>query len=178
MEQAPVKTMLEVALPVMRELTVSLGQSCHVAVRSGNDIVVIARMESAENIGFSVRIGHRKAIAVTASGAILYAFQQESVRESWLSQIAEESHSEAISQLKARANLIRERGYERTSSKSVRGLTDISAPILRGTTAAAALTVPFVHFIELSVPITEAISHLMAAAAKISASLLLADRRV
>lgn len=33
MEQAPVKTMLEVALPIMRELTHRVRQSCHLSVR-------------------------------------------------------------------------------------------------------------------------------------------------
>lgn len=76
MQQAPVKTLLELALPRMKILSAAVGQSCHLAVRSRGDIVVVARMESAERIGFSVRIGHRRPLALTRSGAILFTFQE------------------------------------------------------------------------------------------------------
>jgi DNA-binding IclR family transcriptional regulator len=83
MEQAPVRTLLEVALPVMRRLSQEVEQSCHLAVRAGADITVIARMESEDRIGFAVHVGHRRAIPLSASGAVLYAFQSEGVRAHW-----------------------------------------------------------------------------------------------
>jgi DNA-binding IclR family transcriptional regulator len=42
--QGTAKTLLEVALPVMKELTRELGQSCHLVVPSGDQIVVVARL--------------------------------------------------------------------------------------------------------------------------------------
>jgi len=178
MEKTPVKNMLEIALPVMRELSTQLGQSCHLAVRTDGHIVVVARMESAEQVGFTVRIGHRKPIAETASGSVLYAFQQESVRARWWPFIEKVSSPEALKRLTDNADKIRERGYEKLKSRSVLGLTDISAPVLRGATAAAALTVPFVHFVDGDNNIDAAIKYLRASAASISASLLIADHRI
>jgi len=52
MEQPRTRTLLEVALPQMRQLAVAIGQSCHLAVHSKGQIVVIARVESDEQIGF------------------------------------------------------------------------------------------------------------------------------
>src|SRR5215470_16120210 len=45
MEQPRTRNLLEVALPAMRQLAVMIGQSCHLAVHSKGQIVVIARME-------------------------------------------------------------------------------------------------------------------------------------
>jgi len=48
MQQPRTATLLEVALPVMRQLADSVVQSCHLAVHSFGDIVVVARIESAQ----------------------------------------------------------------------------------------------------------------------------------
>lgn len=178
MEQAPVKNMLEIALPIMRDLSVTIGQSCHLAVRSGGDTVVVARIESAEQIGFTVRIGYRKCFVLTGSGAAIYAFQEERDRRRWLADIPPEIAPAQVEAFHSRAETVRERGYGRTKSEFVVGVTDLSAPILRGSVAAAALSVPFVNSTPLVMPIDAAIKCLRASAAEISSSLLVADHRI
>lgn len=178
MEQPPVKTMLEIALPVMRQLSTDIGQSCHLAVRSGGDTVVVARMESAEQIGFTVRIGYRKCFVMTGSGMILYAFQQENEQGLWLADIPAEVTAEQIETFQHRAAAARDSGYSRSKSEFVVGITDLSAPIMRGDVAVAALSVPFVNRAQLPMKIGAAIGHLRASAAQISASLNIADHRV
>ncbi len=178
MEQAPVKNMLEIALPIMRNLSVTIGQSCHLAVRSGGDIVVVARVESAEQIGFTVRIGYRKCFVMTGSGAALFAFQQETDQHRWLEDLPPEITPVQIKNFRLRTERVHTRGYERTKSEFVVGLTDLSAPILRGMSAAAALSVPFVNSTQLAMPIDRAIKHLQISAAQISSSLLIADHRI
>src|SRR5256714_3067109 len=83
MQQPRTRSLLEIALPVMRQLTQADGQSCHLAMHSLGDIVVVARIESAELLGFSVRVGYRRPLAKSASGSVLYAFQPEDVRRRW-----------------------------------------------------------------------------------------------
>lgn len=178
MEQAPVKNMLEIALPIMRELSVTIGQSCHLAVRSGGDTVVVARMESAEQIGFTVRIGYRKCFVLTGSGAAIYAFLDEGDRRRWLAEIPPDIAPAQVEAFQSRAGTVRENGYARTKSEFVVGVTDLSAPILRGSVAAAALSVPFVHSTPLVMPIDAAIKSLRASAERISSSLLVADHRI
>lgn len=46
MTQAPIKSLVDVAMPAMRDLAPSTAQSCHLVVPSGDQIVVIARIES------------------------------------------------------------------------------------------------------------------------------------
>jgi len=177
MERAPVKTMLEIALPVMREMSASIGQSCHLAVRSGGQMIVVARIESPEQIGFSVRVGYRRSFALTASGTILFAFQSTTEQARWLKTLHSDITPDQIAQLQQRAREAQERGYERSPSGFTMGVTDLSAPLLKGMSAAAALTVPFVHSTPLIMPIDETIEQLGAAAAEISAALALADHR-
>lgn len=178
MDQAPTKNLLELSLPVMRDLSLAIGQSCHLAVRSGGDIVVVARMESAEQFGFTVRIGYRQSFLLTGSGATLYAFMAEPDRERWLQKLPIETTDTQIEEFRARAERIRARGYGRAKSGFTVGITDLSAPILRGTTGVAALSIPFVHSMRPAAPIEDAIRQLCASAAQISASLVVADHRV
>lgn len=178
MSQAPRKTLLETALPLMRKLTGITGQSCHLAMRSRGDIVVVARIESSEKIGFSVRIGYRESLALTRSGAVLFAFQDEDVRASWVSELAPEITVEQIERFRKHADKVRKLGFDQAKSEFVVGVTDLSAPILRGHTAAAALTVPFVHSTRLVLPMEAVIKQLRATAAEISASLHVSDHRV
>src|SRR3546814_1800523 len=70
-------------LPIMRQLTIEVEQSCHLAVHTRGQMAVIARMESSEQLGFSVRVGYRRALHESASGAVLYAFQPPDIQERW-----------------------------------------------------------------------------------------------
>lgn len=178
MDQAPVKSLLELSLPVMRELSTTIGQSCHLVLRSGSDIVVVARMESAEQIGFTVRVGYRKSLVLSGSGPVLFAFQQERDQQKWLKEVPPEVTAEQLEKFLARTKRVHARGYGRAKSEFVMGVTDLAAPVLRGPIAAAALTVPFVHSSQLVMPIDEAIKHLCASATNISSSLHISDHRV
>ncbi len=60
----------------------------------------------------------------------------------------------------------------------VNGISDISAPIMRGDRAAAALTVPFIHHGNLQKTMDEATGHLVETARQISELLSTADSRV
>jgi DNA-binding IclR family transcriptional regulator len=175
LDQPHVKTLIEVALPVMRQLSRSIGQSCHLAVHSNGQIIVIARMESGEQIGFTVRLGYSKALQLTGSGVILYAFQTEAIRAQWERLWQPPPKKPDIAAFRKRANEVRARGFERAPSEFVSGITDISAPIMRGELAAAALTVPFVHSTPLVMSEEDAATCIEAAAKEISGELLHGD---
>lgn len=178
MEQAPVKNLLEIALPVMRDLSATIGQSCHLAVRSGSDIVVVARVESSEKIGFSVRIGYREKMILTGSGAALCAFQQHGEQKRWLAQLLGDVPAAQIKEFQAKVKAVLQSGYAHMKSEFVDGVMDLSAPILRGEAAVAALTVPFVQASRLRMPMGDAITHMRSAAEQISSALLVADQSI
>src|SRR5580658_745726 len=87
MRQPATQGLVEIAIPVMRGLAAEIGQSCHLALHSRGEIVVVARMESMEQIGFSVRVGYRRSINMAVSGLTLLAFQPEDVHARWLEMI-------------------------------------------------------------------------------------------
>jgi len=173
MAQAPVRSLVETALPIMRKLSHDIGQSCHIAVASEDQIVVITRIERPGDIGFSVRIGYRREIARATSGLVLFAFQNEEVRRNWLRRCR--MKGEAADSFIERADVVRARGHHEAASDFVRGIVDLSAPILRGDTAVAALTCPFVHSNPLVMEMPQAVEHVRAAARQISAEIVHGD---
>jgi DNA-binding IclR family transcriptional regulator len=166
MAQAPVRSLVETALPIMRKLAQDIGQSCHIAVASEDQIVVITRIERPGDLGFSVRIGYRRDIVRATSGLVLFAFQTDEIRRAWLKRCR--LKGDAADSFVERANVVRERGHHEAASDFVRGIVDVSAPILRGDSAMAALTIPFVHSNPLLVEMPQAVELLRAAAKQIS----------
>lgn len=173
MAQAPVRSLVETALPIMRKLVTDIGQSCHIAVASEDQIVVITRIERPGDLGFSVRIGYRREIASATSGLVLFAFQDDEVRRAWLKRCR--LKGEAADSFVQRADQVRARGHHEAASHFVRGIVDLSAPILRGETAVAALTVPFVHSQPLPVEMSQAVEFVRAAARQISSEIVHGD---
>ena len=173
MAQAPVRSLVETALPIMRKLSQDIGQSCHIAVASEDQIVVITRIERPGDLGFSVRIGYRREIARATSGLVLFAYQADEVRRTWLKRCR--LKGEAADSFVERADVVRSRGHHEAASDFVRGIVDLSAPILRGETAVAALTCPFVHSNPLIMEMPQAVEHIRAAARQISAEIVHGD---
>ncbi len=173
MAQAPVRSLVETALPIMRKLSHDIGQSCHIAVASEDQIVVITRIERPGDLGFSVRIGYRREIARATSGLVLFAHQNEDVRRAWLKRCR--LKGEAADEFTARADAMREHGHHEAASDFVRGIIDVSAPILRGDTAVAALTIPFVHSNPLVMEMPQAVEYVCAAARQISSEIIHGD---
>ncbi len=178
MQRPKTHSLVEVALPVMRQLAQDLGQSCHLALHTLGDMVVVARMESSEQLGFSVRVGYRRPMVKSASGAVLYAFQPEDVRRRWESMFNPQLDDKALAAWRAHADEIRQREVELTPSHFVAGVTDISAPVMRGGVAAAALTVPFLEKLGPQVSKEEAAQRVRAAALSIADQLIESDSRI
>ncbi|WP_294645772.1 IclR family transcriptional regulator [uncultured Aureimonas sp.] len=147
------RSLTEAALPVMRDFAETSGYSCHLAVPSGAQMVVIARVESVSHIGFSVRIGYRQPLVRTGSGHCLLAFMSERRRERTLEAIAAEDPGVDFAELAERLDAFRSAGRVVRASGITEGVTDVSLPIFDpdDTGAVAALTCP--HLRILSDPI-------------------------
>lgn len=168
--RAQMRDLSEAALPVMRRLASSIRQSCHVAVRSGVQIAVVARVEDPSYYGYSVRAGHRRPIVESTSGAVLYSFQPDEVRQDWGVQLFKDVSAEARETFLANAERIRERGLWMRNSDLVPMVIDLSAPILSNGAAVAALTTPYVPKAS-ALSIDETAQAVMAAAQEITAAI-------
>ena len=171
MEHPPVKGLVEAAMPVMHHLAAEILQPCHLAIPSEELIVVIARVESPGDVGFVVRVGHRRPIPHSTSGLVLLAFQAEDTRARWLETLERKQVPYEHKRLAGHLRTITSRGYACIPSEVVAGVTDLSAPILSEGAALAALTVPFAEHRGSRGEPRQAIEHLCRAADRISREL-------
>lgn len=159
MENPRVATLLEAALPEMRKFSQSTQQSCHIAINSGDEIVVIARMESPAPVTFSVRIGHSQLMSKSSSGVVIYTWSAEDVQKNMLKNMkATDKHFNKNMFLELSKETLKT-GYMRKPSRFIQGVTDISAPILRYGQTTASLTAPCISTIggSTDLPVSELI---------------------
>ena len=171
MERPPVKTLAEAALPVMHLLTEQTLQACHLAIVSGEMMVVIARAEPPGDLAFVVRVGHRLPFALSTSGTVLFAFQGDEARAYWLKALDEAGVQYMRKRFMKQANEIRTQGFARLPSDDVDAVTDLSAPILKDGVAVGALTIPYVERRSVKVSRDAVLKHLCTAVADISRDL-------
>jgi DNA-binding IclR family transcriptional regulator len=86
--------------------------------------------------------------------------------------------AEELAKFRAQADAIKDEHVVLTPSRFVVGVTDISAPVMRGGLAAAALTVPYLEKLLPSVSTKETAKHVREAADQISAQLVESDSRI
>lgn len=168
--RAPAKSLLEDALPEMRKLTRVIGQSCHLAVASENQMVVVARIEAPGNQGYSVRVGYHRPLVDSTSGLVLYAFQAEEVRAEWRSRLAPTVSQKVWKAFDERAATARSHKYVRADSDVTRHIVDLSAPIMGTNEVVAALTCPYIET-PLAIPIKDTITAIRNTANEIASKL-------
>ncbi len=174
MRSPPKMDLHEAALPEMSALASQMMQSIQLAVVSSEQIVVIARTESPDDVGFSVRLGHRRSIMKSASGLVLFAFASPAQEAKMVEDLKTAGASAAdLEALYAQTREVRETGFVCMPSRMVDGVTDIGAPIFDAASsgATASLTVPFVVTRRAKVSLAEAPHMVADAARRISATL-------
>ncbi|AQR62342.1 transcriptional regulator [Brevundimonas sp. LM2] len=168
MAQAPVKSLSEIALPVMRDLATVTGQSCHLVVPSGDQIVVIARIESPGDLGYSVRIGYRRNLIEATSGLLLYGCASASARERLAMQLTERFGVQKTGRFIKAAEAASDQGHVERDSDFVKGVTDLVAPIMGADGIIATLITPFIQQTPPTCDMIACMGHLREAAAAIS----------
>lgn len=168
--RAPTKDLLDAALPLMRRYALETKQSCHLAVASGDQIVVVQRVEAAGDLGFSVRIGFRRSLLTATSGLVLYAFQPEAVRKEWKARFGHTVNASAWNKFESRAKKARSAGFVRIPSDITRGVIDVSAPVMRWGVVVAAFTSPHIQT-DISLDLDETLKHVQSTARAITADL-------
>ena len=146
MRTPPTRDLVSVALPHLEVVAQELDQSCHLAVVSGLQIAVIARVEAPGELGFAVRIGYRRRLDHSTSGRVMMAYLQPRARERLFAKLAEEYADFNPSALAVELERVVERGFEAGPSSAVKGITDVGAPVFGpGATPVAAITSPFIR---------------------------------
>jgi Transcriptional regulator len=169
--QTPTRTLIEVALPEMQELARKIGQSCHLVVASNDQIVVVARIESPMDLGFSVRVGYRRPLIESTSGIILCAVQEQEERERMLEELEAVSDAEIFAGFRSKVESSLNAGRVRSQSDFVKGVVDLASPVMGQKGAIASLTVPYVDCNPVTCNQDEAFDMLKLATEQISVAL-------
>lgn len=151
-KHAPLQQLIASALPRMRDLAKAVHQSCHLTVVESGHGVVVAQADAPGEIGFAVRVGSVVDLLTTASGRVLLAFQQAAERERILSlEPGSRARRAFVTKHEEALDAVRARGHEDMESTRIRGVHDLSFPVLdaRGT-AVAALTMPYIERLDLA----------------------------
>jgi len=148
----PLQRFLSQAHPLVQRVASETGQSCHLAMLNHAEIVVVAQFDAPGEMGFSVRLGAKIDLLNTASGRVILAFQNDEVRARALEAWRLRSRKQIPAGLHRHLDRIRRRGYEELASYEVRGVVNISYPVLnQHGEAVAAMAVPFLARIADSV---------------------------
>ncbi|MBR0773290.1 helix-turn-helix domain-containing protein [Bradyrhizobium diazoefficiens] len=122
------------ALPLMRELSERLGESCSAAILQGNDIVYVARVPARHIMSAALSVGSRLPALHTALGRVLFGWLDEA--EIWRrlkSQRIEAYTPQTITDLQALFDRIRADRAQRFSivdEELERGLRALAVPVL------------------------------------------------
>lgn len=166
-QHPPMRRLVTDATPGMREISLWARQSCHLAVYDRGEVLVVAQYDSPSYYGLAIRAGSRIGLADTGSGHVLLAFAHPHEQESMLAERAPRPGEPASDDLMRRLRTVRARGHERMRSRQIKGVVNLSVPVLGPNGAAvAALSVPFLHRIDQpDAPGMEAVLERLAAVA-------------
>lgn len=140
----PLQRFVAKARPLMEEVAHKTRQSCHLAMPSDGEVVVITQVDAPGSAGFALKLGAKIDLLNTASGHLILAFQPDEVRARSLAAWKRRTDRPLPADLQEHLTRIRERGYEEMASYQVTGVVNISYPVLnQHHEAIAALSVPF-----------------------------------
>jgi DNA-binding IclR family transcriptional regulator len=166
-----IKRLSSAAAPVMERLARAVNQSCHLAMVSGDSVIVIAQVDSPGNNIMSVRLGAKIDLWRASSGRVILAYRSaERLAETMAEVPLPEGRTR--DDVLAEFARIRETGHEVMDSFVARGIVNISAPVFdHSAEAAAALTIPYLQRYQETIPFDTTRDALCRAAADISRTL-------
>jgi DNA-binding IclR family transcriptional regulator len=122
----------DVAHPILEELRNATGETVHLSILEGAEVVYIDRLESPTGLTLFRRIGYRLPAYATSTGKAILAFSPteviERVFEAGMKKLAPGTLT-SKKQLLARLEDIREAGYVVSIEESERGAASIGAPV-------------------------------------------------
>lgn len=166
-----VRRLTSLAGPLMKRLSREVNQSVHLAVVSGDAILVIGQVDSPGNNVMSVRLGARIDLWRASSGRVILAhLPAQALAETFGRVPLPEGMDQA--DLRAELDQIRGLGFEVRDSFVVRGIVNISVPVIdHSGHAIAAMTIPHLERYGDTIGFNECRLRLVATAQDLSRSL-------
>lgn len=163
--------MTAVSGPLMRELSNKTNQSAHLAILSDDAVLVVGQTNSPGNNVMSVRLGAKIDLWRASSGRVILAFQPEKDVKRLMKDVpvpTETAERQILSELSA----IKAAGAEVRDSFVVKGVVNISAPVIdHSGHAVGALTMPHIERLDEAITFEQCKAEVIAVAARLSESL-------
>lgn len=145
----PTYRLLTEALPVMEELSRSISFPCDLRVYSKGVQTVIASIQPPDGLGFMTRVGSEIAVAPSASGLVLLAFQDPVIMDLRVRESLPGKSEDEITRFRSMLKEVASKGFASIQSNQYAGLHAISFPILDiNRNAMAAMTIPMLARID------------------------------
>jgi DNA-binding IclR family transcriptional regulator len=139
----PTRRLITEAMPIMQDLARQVDYSCDLRVYNQGSQTVIASVEAPSGIGFAVKVGSEIAVAPTASGRVLVAFQDPEVMELRMRESMAKSSATELKSFRRDVHDAAVKGYASIDSHQYAGVHAVSFPVLDNNRhAIAAITVP------------------------------------
>jgi DNA-binding IclR family transcriptional regulator len=141
------RQLVEVAVPIMEEVSDQSEHSAHLVVLSQGETVVIAATAGGSDLSLTLRLGYRRSAVDATSGLIILAFLPRPLRQ----RLVEESAAQAgltpkVKEILATLDEVGRQGYLISDSRDLIGVTDIGCPILRPDgQAVASIVIPYLN---------------------------------
>jgi DNA-binding IclR family transcriptional regulator len=171
-EHPPTERLIADALPVMHRLAHETFQSCHLGVLESDRVVILAQVNAPANVGFYVKLGSTVDLMEAASGYVILSHLNDAQRERALAEWSRGTGKKPPRDLDIHLARIRKAGYEKRDSYVVKGVTNISFPVLdeRGS-AVGALTVPYIQYTGPTKKMDQIVKFIRRATAEITAAM-------
>jgi DNA-binding IclR family transcriptional regulator len=148
-EYPPTKRLVSEALPIMQEVVHELNQSCHLGVLEAGQVVIVAQADSPISPGFYVKAGSIVDLMHASTGHVILAHLPQEARERAVETWQHRTGNKVPKDLDEHLSKIQAQGYEERDSYEIRGVINISYPVLdEQGNAVAALTVPYLARME------------------------------
>ena len=145
----PTYRLLTEAMPIMEELSRAISFPCDLRVYNNGVQTVIASIQPPNGLGFMTRVGSEIAVAPSASGYVLVAFQDPVIMEMRIRESSPNKLHAEMTVFRIVLNDVINKGFASIQSNQYAGLHAISFPILDiNGNAVAAMTVPMLAHID------------------------------
>ena len=120
------------AMPVLHQLVEKTGETAHLAILDGLDVIYLHKVESKHHVRAFTHIGKRNPAHCTSSGKILLAYKGEHLIEKTIQQGLKQYTKHTITdpkELRKSLDEVRTLGYSISSEELAEGVVSIASPV-------------------------------------------------
>ncbi|RYG14630.1 MAG: IclR family transcriptional regulator [Burkholderiales bacterium] len=142
------ESLSQIAVPQLRALVREVAHASHVGVLDGPDVLIVACVESEQQLQVAVQVGERRALHATAAGKLFLAFGADNLLQDLsnggrLPMVGPKT-IDTVTKMNRELASVRREGMAYNREESARGVGAVAAPIYGADkTIAASLTTIF-----------------------------------